>query len=494
VQTSTLSASLGHPNVKLAGLGLAVSALLAASANEVGATLTVTALAGLTFFCATVACYLAAPHVAVALTIPLFAFLPAVKALVMPTAGPVKDVVVLAAITAMAIRFLQRSESGQSQPGDRWTGVVVALLIALYVANPGGREGLLELDPAWFHGVRLVSEPLLLLLVGLSIDDPRRTLRWALTSLVATGVVVACIGVMQQVVGREGLVKLGYSYEYEVRSVGGRLRSFGPFDESFAYAAFLMFGCAAVVLWMRRGGLAYIAALAIGAGLLVSFVRGVVPVVVALIGLWLARNRNAATAVLLLGASCAAAVAFLITAETRVPRRTIQAGPSTYLTLNERTSQWQALLSDPSVWSVGWGVGAVGTAAERATFGLTRPNEARPNALNSGYLATMADVGVLGVLLVLALFVRLLVLSRRAIRQGFSAGWVALGLLTVLAIDASVRDSLTGFPTAFLALLLVGIALSAAREDAERSRSAKSTLVPARSDGVKVRPPRADQP
>ena len=457
--------SLENPNVKLAGLGVAVSALLVATANQVGPALTVTALAAVTFFVAVVACYVAAPHVAVALTIPFFAFLPAAKALVNPAIGPAKDLVVLAAVAATAIRFLQRRESRSRQPGDRWAFLIVALLVGLYAANPGGRAGLLDFNPAWFHGVRLVSEPLLLLIVGFSLDNPRRTLRWALTSLVATGVVVACTGVMQQVVGREALVNLGYSYDYEVRSLGGRLRSFGPLDESFAYAAFLMFGSAAVLLWMRRGWAASIAAFVIGAGLLVSFVRGVVPVVVALMGLWLVRNRNLPTAVLLLAASFAAAVAFLITAETRVPTRTVQAGPSTYLTLNERTSQWSLVLSDPAVWSTGWGVGVAGTAAERAAFTIARPDEPQSKALNSGYLATMADVGVLGLLLVLALFGRLFVLARRAIRQGSTAGWVAAGLLTVLAIDASVRDSLTGFPTAFLGLLLVGIALAAANED-----------------------------
>jgi hypothetical protein len=69
------------------------------------------------------------------------------------------------------------------------------------------------------------------------------------------------------------------------------------------------------------------------------------------------------------------------------------------------------------------------------------------------------------------LFGRLLVLARRAIRRGSDAGWVAIGMLMVLLVDATVRDSLTGFPTAFLALLLVGIALGAAHEGQEDAGS-----------------------
>jgi hypothetical protein len=43
--------------------------------------------------------------------------------------------------------------------------------------------------------------------------------------------------------------------------------------------------------------------------------------------------------------------------------------------------------------------------------------------------------------------------------------WLALGWLTVLLVDALSRSSLTGFPTAFLALLLVGLALAAAEQE-----------------------------
>jgi hypothetical protein len=55
---------------------------------------------------------------------------------------------------------------------------------------------------------------------------------------------------------------------------------------------------------------------------------------------------------------------------------------------------------------------------------------------------------------------------------------VALGLTAVLMIDAVTRASFTGFPTAFLALLLAGLAIGAAIEGepatAAQARSRRS--------------------
>jgi hypothetical protein len=49
---------------------------------------------------------------------------------------------------------------------------------------------------------------------------------------------------------------------------------------------------------------------------------------------------------------------------------------------------------------------------------------------------------------------------------------VALAFLAALLLDALTRASFTGFPTAFLGLLLIGIALAAAREEGESERPA----------------------
>ena len=68
-------------------------------------------------------------------------------------------------------------------------------------------------------------------------------------------------------------------------------------------------------------------------------------------------------------------------------------------------------------------------------------------------------------MVLLLLLGRLVTLAGRATRlPGDVAGWLCLGYLTVLLLDALTRDSFTGFPTAYLGFLLVGISLAVVRE------------------------------
>jgi len=133
--------------------------------------------------------------------------------------------------------------------------------------------------------------------------------------------------------------------------------------------------------------------------------------------------------------------------------------------LNGRISAWSAALGDdPAEWVLGRGVGEVGTAAERSTYTVTRSSDSdeREQAVDSGYLATIADVGFVGLGVLLVLFAFLAGSATRAARRGLDEGWVALALLATLLLDALTRASFTGFPTAFLGLLLVGVAIASA--------------------------------
>jgi O-antigen ligase/polysaccharide polymerase Wzy-like membrane protein len=454
-------------------LGSAVTLLVAASTAFFGDLLPVVLLVGLALFVAVVAAFVAIPHVALAATIPIFATLPAVKVLLFPWIGPLKDVIALAAIAAAGIVVVQASRRGRQIPGDVWLVVLFVFLFALYVLNIGGG---LERDFAWVHGIRLVSEPLLLLLAGLVLRNPRRTFHWAMGSLVATASAVAGIGILQQLVGGTRLVELGYVWDLHVRTIGGHLRSFGTLDDPFGYAAFLLFGLCAVLMWMRRGRLAYAAGTLLAAGLALSAVRSAIVVFVGLLALWLARHRRWATAFFLLVLVVSATVVFVLS-EQADEQRTVQGGPSTYLTVNGRTEAWRIVFENPWQAPFGKGVAEVGTAAERATFDVTRdPEEAeRTNTVivDSGYFATVADVGVVG-LAVLLLFVwRVATLAKRACERGGEAGWVALSFVLVLLLDAVTRESFTGFPTAFLGLLITGVAVAAAREQADATEAAE---------------------
>ena len=115
---------------------------------------------------------------------------------------------------------LSRRRSSSSSTAariDRRPLILVAILLGLYVINVGSGHGV-----AWAQGVRLTGEPLVLLLVGLILPEPRRTFRWALGALIGTACLVAGYGIVQQIVGKYTLVDWGYSFEDQVRSLPQR--------------------------------------------------------------------------------------------------------------------------------------------------------------------------------------------------------------------------------------------------------------------------------
>jgi O-antigen ligase len=403
------------------------------------------------------------PPLAVALTIPVFALLPTAKVLVDPQLGPAKDGIVLAAVLA-AVATSAAKRRTQPAATDRWLLTATLLLLFLYAVNVAGHHGV-----AWFHGLRLVSEPVLLLLAGLVLPQPQKTLRWAIGSLVVTGCFVAGVGLLEQVVGPAQLANVGFSYNQQIRTIQGHLRSFGTMDEPFAYASFLLLAVAVLAFGRRRSFAGWAGMFVLLAGVAVSYVRTAVLILFAFLALELARQKRVVVAAALAATLVVLAV-ILIAQSTGTESRTF-ANPSgsAAITLNGRTSAWRAALGSPSDWPFGRGVGEVGTAAQRAGYKLTVTAGAQQRhslAVDSGYFATVADVGLVGLIVLLALFGRAAFLARGYIRQGAKEGWLVLAILAAVLIDALTRSSFIAFPSTFLELFLVGIALSAARESA----------------------------
>ena len=451
----------------LAG-GLVLLLAAAYLSTIVGAGLSLGALALLALLLLVVTAFLATPHLAVAVTIPLFVLIPVIKVLALPWLGPLKDLVTVGAILASLMLVIQRSATGERIKADSWAVGLALLLIGLYVANLGGR---LERDAAWLHGMRLNALPLMLLIAGMALPNPRRTLRWATASLIATAVFVALVGIAQQAIGVERLNELGFEYDLHLRTIEGRLRSFGTLDDPFAYAALLMFAFAAVLMWMRRGAIAVAAGTIIAAGLTVSYVRSAIIIAFALVAVWLARKRQTTVSFFLMLFAAVVAGFLLVRSSGATEGRTVRAGPNFFLTVNGRTDAWSIIFDKPSAMPFGQGVGEVGTAADRATYTVSRSAEEARSAegaiVDSSYFATIGDIGVIGLALLIALFGRLLVLALRAERAGSRAGALALGLLTVMILDPLARESLTGFPTAFLGFLMLGLATAAAHQEVE---------------------------
>jgi hypothetical protein len=451
--------------------GAGATLLAVAVTTQVSAKVGVGVVVGAALFIGLVAAWVFVPQVVVASTIPLFAVIPAAKVLVTPWFGPVKDVVVLAGLVAVGgVAVRRRSGGGMSQV-DRLLLIFIAAFVGLYVVNlggalTGGGHGL-----AWAQGVRLVGEPLILLVAGLTLRNPRRTFEVAVRALIATGVVVALVGLYQQKIGEWRIVDLGYAFNVQVRTIGGHLRSFGTLDQPFDYAAFLLLALAAALFWMRRGPLKVTVMSVMTIGLVLSYVRSALFISVALLALWLVSLGRTALGLLLLAVALASAMALLFAVAGATETHSVRAGPNTYLTLNGRTTVWSTLFSKPSRIPFGQGVGKVGTAAERAARTkleiTTDPNAAGKTAVDSGYFAAIADVGIVGLIVFLLLMTRLGVLGLAAFRSEGKAGMLVIGWLAVLLIDAVTRASFTGFPTAFLGLLLVGVGIAASRPNTD---------------------------
>ena len=414
-----------------------------------------------------IAAFVGWPHITVAATIVYFTLIPTLNQFVTPLAGPTKDLIALSAIAAAGILFVQRRSGREGWAVDKPLLILVGSFVALYVVNlGGGLTGESGHGLAWFHGVRLACAPLTLFVVGLSLRQPERTLRWSIGAIIASAVLVALVGLVQQSLGVGRLLELGYTYGEEVREVGGNLRSFGTLGEPFSYAEFLLVGLAALLLWSRQRWATIAATGLVVMALYVSYVRTVFLIALAMVGIAIARRGQVRLAVLTVAASVVLALTLFVTESQQQATRSVYLSSSEYVTLNGRTNIWKSQIGEsPSAWTLGRGVGAVGTAAQRATRSLVGRNQVNgsdrgPTVVDSGYFTVLADVGVLGLAALLAFLGRLTYLAVEACRRGERTGWLALGIIAVIALDALTRDSFTGFPVPWVAFLVLGLAAS----------------------------------
>jgi hypothetical protein len=461
----------GAPRLQLAtgGVGIVATLYFTRMLALQGFNHKLEGLVGLIVLTVLVIGFIAVPWVMVAWMIPFFAALPTLKVLVSAQLGPLKDLIAFAAIGAAAVLALQRRATRRSSLAD---GVVLALaggLFLLYLVDPGGLSGPVAAHgSAWFQGVRLFNEPLALLVVGLTLRHPRRTLTAARTSLILTAAAVALYGVAQQAIGIPRLHQLGFAYDTELRQFGQHLRSFGTLDNTFVYASFLLLAMAVVVVSPRLLARHWVVLCILSAGLITSYVRTALVVALALVGLGLARRGRTIGALFILVGATVAAVIVLVVASEQTQQQAVAINPTTYLTLNGRTQLWKDRIGHPRDWPLGQGVGVTGTAASRALAGLSgkQPIGAayKSTSVDSGYLTLISDVGIIGLVAFLAILGRSVALARRAIATRIEEGWIVIGVVAVFAIDALSREAFTAYPGAYLSWLLIGLGLAAAGE------------------------------
>jgi hypothetical protein len=454
----------GRGEIAAAGTGILLVFLAVLAVGRVGAQLTFALLLGTATFVGFVAGFAFAPHIFVAATIAYFALLPTLQAFFPSIPEGSKELLVAAAVVAAAGLLLRRRGTRL----DSTLLILLGLVFGLYVVNiGGGLSGETGHGIAWFHGTRLLAEPLCLFVFGVSVRDPHRTLRWAVAALLGVCLINALYGILQQAIGVPGLRQLGYHYGAEIREISGHVRSFGTLGEPFAYAGLLLLGLVTTLLWYRRSLFVTAALALLGLGLFFSYVRTAALIAVALLALAAARLGRARYAILLMLAALAGAAAVFAAASQKTETRSVQVNPTTYLTLNGRTNIWKATLSSPSDWVFGRGVGATGTASQRAARALASRATKKSSGgsiVDSSYFAVIADVGVLGLGILVTFFATLIARARVAALQGQRSGWLAMGLLSATLLDALTRESFVGFPTAYISLVVVGIAWATWRE------------------------------
>jgi hypothetical protein len=412
--------------------------------------------------------FVAVPWVMFALTVPLFVVLPALKVLVSPSLGPVKDAFSFSALAATAIVALRRKATRQPIVVDRPILVLLAAIFGLYLVNLGGLvTGKSGHGLAWAQGVRLFCEPLALLLAALTLRRPERSLRAAQSALIWSAAGCALFGLAQQALGIARLERLGYVYALQIRQVGSHLRSFGTLDDPFLYASFLLLGLSVLLVSKRLTTLNCLLIGIIGLGLAVSYVRTAAVVALCIVGLALGRRGHALAAGLIVLIAVTAAGTVFVLSSQQDSTQVVTVNPTTYLTLNGRTKTWRTEIGSAGNWPFGLGVAVIGTAATRAKENLQGKLEIGSGppitVVDSGYLSLIADIGLLGLGVYLALLGRIVAVGWQATRRGIDSGWLAITAVVVIGVDALSRESFTGYPIAYLAMLLAGLACAAAQ-------------------------------
>ena len=271
-------------------------------------TLVVLAASGLAVLAGSAVLAIKRPGAFIVTVIVVFALIPMAKVFTTPAVGAVKDVMIFGAFGAVLLaKALRLPSMRHARPSDPTLVALASGLLILYLLDIGGHWG-----GGWLTQTRLVAEPFLLFFTGQAIGARYGARRAFLRALVWTSCGVAAYGLLQQIIGGAQLVAWGYSYEAQVRTVAGHLRSFGTLDSSFEYVTLLSLALAVVLMGGRdrsrlRVGIAVLLALGLASG----FVRTSLVIAVALLALFFLLHDRPVVGVSLLAAALVTGVAFL---------------------------------------------------------------------------------------------------------------------------------------------------------------------------------------
>ncbi len=410
--------------------------------------------------------------------------------------GPWKEVALLlvaaSALAAPASARRRRDGAGRPTVNRSWVFAAVAFVVLTVTVTAT------RLLTGAFTGADPAPSALVAL-VGLKVDffyvlvplvlwrcPFDRAERDRLVSvLMATGVVVALVGVAQQAAGPERLHALGYEYNDAIRFSGGLLRSFSTFTQPFSFGLYVMVVVLVglpVALADRtrlRNRLFLLATPLLVVGMVTSVVRGALLGLVVGVGFlawW--RHRGLAHTLVPVGLVTLALPAAVL-------------GPlASGTSLGERTTGWSQIGGLVVDAPLGHGAGATGAAAAKAVEMGAAPHQVlvsngAPYQPDSYYVKTLLELGPLGLWLLLLIVAAALAVSVGAARSGpvpdqpLAAGVAAT--LVAAAAASLVSTYLEIFPLDFYFWLLLGVLLCL-------EPSSRSTLWPCARGEAASRP------
>lgn len=295
--------------------------------------------------------------------------------------------------------------------------------------------------------------------------------------LMAQGVLTSVVGLAQQVVGAQGLVDLGYTYDDQVRTAGGLLRSFSTFNQPFPFGLYVMtsllVGGAVALAEPRRwrNALFLVATPVMVVGMGVSIVRAsYLGLVLGLVWLGVHRYRRSLVAGVLAVLAVAPVLLLVVPSGLLTPLLSSDS-------LGQRGSGWSRIISDVLSHPVGLGLGTSGSAAERIAKDAGRA--ASTTYQPDNYYVKMAlELGPVGLWLFVALLVSAIgatvVASQRlrgrdaALALGVSATTVAAGAASLVATYLEI------FPLDLYFWLLLGVVGCAVAQHGSGSTPSRS--------------------
>jgi O-antigen ligase len=320
-------------------------------------------------------------------------------------------------------------------------------------------------------GLRITFEWVLLLYVSAAWVD-WRSLRKGLAWLLPLVVFSVALAIWQTRVGTQGLLQQGYQYDLNVRNAGGFVRAFGAssFGAAFghgmavlalAYLALALAPLRAKDRWLGLAGSALAmtgVALSLSRTALVAAAIGAVAMVVMMKrpGVALPRRRLAVPALII------AALAVAIVAN-RGGSFVVQGFTGHDPSVQARLDRWaQIWHSDRPLVGDGPGAAGVSAAIVAAHRGLP-PSVANQYVSDNYYVATLAQYGVVGLILLATFLILLGVRVRGSLRAGHHPPWLPLagvGVVTYFVVAMVTVNVWEDIASAIFIWTVVGAALS----------------------------------